>query len=92
MRLNLECVVREVHEEISYFVSPERFEHLASYNADIDGASIRGEIFIARDLPTDRVPVTEGSLLVVEPDELKALEPRLSPSARSALLAFFTSS
>jgi hypothetical protein len=33
-----------------------------------------------------------GLQLVVEPDELKALEPRLSPSARSALRAFFTSS
>src|SRR5215468_6548023 len=27
----LECAVREVHEEISYFISPERFEHLASF-------------------------------------------------------------
>ena len=24
----LQCVVREVHEEISYFVAPERFDHL----------------------------------------------------------------
>jgi len=36
----LQCVVREVHEEISYFVAPERFDHLASYSgtdADAQG-------------------------------------------------------
>ena len=34
----LECVVRERHEEISYFVPAERFEYLASLaGADVDG-------------------------------------------------------
>ena len=33
----LQCVVREIHEEISLFVPPNRFEHLASLDgADID--------------------------------------------------------
>jgi hypothetical protein len=50
----------------SYLVSPERFERLASYDADIDGTSIRGEIFVARDLATDSIAVTEGSFLVVK--------------------------
>jgi|SRR5271166_143909 len=36
----LECVVREIYEEISYFISPDRFQHLVSYNGtefDADG-------------------------------------------------------
>lgn len=28
----LQCVCREVHEEISYEVPPDRFEHMASYS------------------------------------------------------------
>jgi 8-oxo-dGTP diphosphatase len=30
----LECVVREIHEEISYFVPAERFEYLASLSGE----------------------------------------------------------
>jgi 8-oxo-dGTP diphosphatase len=49
----LQCVVREIHEEIGYFVSPDRFEHLVSYEGiDMDGevGTIRGEFFVARDV------------------------------------------
>ena len=40
----LECVVREIHEEISYFVPAERFEYLASLidgGIDAEGGSVR---------------------------------------------------
>jgi 8-oxo-dGTP diphosphatase len=83
----LQCVVREIHEEISYFVAPDRFEHLASYNGiefDAEGGNVRGEFYIARDVPVDALVVTEGSLLIVEPDKLAALEHRLAPSTRYA--------
>jgi 8-oxo-dGTP diphosphatase len=30
---HLQCIVREVHEELSYFLPPERFEYVASYDA-----------------------------------------------------------
>ena len=67
----LQCVVREVHEEISYFVAPERFDHLASYSgtdADAQGGTLRGEFFVARDVPADALHITEGSLVLVERD------------------------
>ena len=67
----LECVVREVHEEVGYFIAPDRFEHLVSYDGtefDVEGDSLSSEFFIARDIPIERLNVTEGSLLVVEPD------------------------
>ena len=87
----LQCVVREVYEEIGYFISPDRFEHLVSYSGtefDIDGDTMRGEFFIARDIPIDKLNVTEGSLLVVEPDQLATLEHNLAPSVRFAMQAF----
>jgi 8-oxo-dGTP pyrophosphatase MutT (NUDIX family) len=88
----LQCVVREVHEEISYFVAPERFEHLVSYSgvdADAEGATVRGEFFIARDVPREAVLVTEGSLLIAERGDLLSLMPRLAPSAQFAMSVFF---
>jgi len=84
----LECVVREVYEEIGYFISADRFEHLVSYNGtefDIDGDTMRGEFFMARDIPIDELNVTEGSLLVVEPDKLATVEHKLAPSVRFAM-------
>jgi hypothetical protein len=48
----LECIVREIHEETSYFVSAERFTHLTAYEgAHPRGGTIRCEIYVARDVP-----------------------------------------
>jgi len=88
----LQCVVREVHEEISYFVAPERFERLASYSgadADAEGGTLRGEFFVARDVPADVLLITEGSLLIAEQDDLLFRERRLAPSAQFAMNVFF---
>jgi len=87
----LQCVVREVHEEISYFVAPNRFEYLASYDGpdfETDG-NVRAEFFIARGVPVEPLVVTEGSLLIVEPDKFADVEHRLTPSARFAMRALF---
>jgi len=54
----LECVVREVHEEISYFVLPEQFEYLAERHGvdpDVEGGIIHGQVFVARDIPSDKL-------------------------------------
>ena len=86
----LECVVREVHEEISYFVLPEQFEYLAERHGvdpDVEGGIIHGQIFVARDIPSDKLMITEGSLLIVRPDDMSRIEPNLAPSARLALKA-----
>ena len=87
----LECVVREVHEELSFFIPPERFEHLASYRG-IDpysaGGTLWRELYVTRDVPVEPLIVTEGSLLIVEIADLPALVPRLAPSADAAIHAF----
>jgi 8-oxo-dGTP diphosphatase len=88
----LECIVREIHEELSYFVPAKRFERLARLNGvdiDVDGGTVRGDFFIARDIPADALVITEGSLLIVKPDEIIKIEPKLTPSARFAIKAFF---
>jgi 8-oxo-dGTP diphosphatase len=87
----LQCVVREIHEEIGYFVSPDRFEHLASYDGvefEAKGGTLRGEFFVTRNVPIDALMVTEGSLVVVEPNELITVERKLAPAARFAMKAY----
>ncbi len=88
----LQCVVREIQEEISYFIAPDRFEHLVSYDGvevDPEGGTVRGEFFIARDVPVEALMVTEGSLLIVEPNKLATLEHKFAPSTRFAMKALF---
>ena len=41
---------------------------------DVDGGTVSGEFFIARNIPVDALVVTEGSLLIVEPNELVQIE------------------
>ena len=87
----LECVVREVHEEISFFIPPERFEHLASYRgADpyISGATLWRQLYLTTDVPVERLRITEGSLLIAELKDLPALAPQFAPSAQAAIDAF----
>jgi 8-oxo-dGTP pyrophosphatase MutT (NUDIX family) len=87
----LQCVVREVREETSYFVKPDRFEHLASYTGvdpDAEGGTLCAEFFVVRDVPSDALLIMEGSLLIAERDDLLGLR-RLAPSAKFALSTFF---
>jgi 8-oxo-dGTP diphosphatase len=87
----LECVVREIHEELSFFIAPERFEHLASYRGTdpyIAGGSLWRELYVTRDVPVEPLKVTEGSLLIVEIQDVPALAPRLAPSAQDAIREF----
>jgi 8-oxo-dGTP diphosphatase len=87
----LECVVREIHEEISVFIPPDRFEPLASYRGadpSMAGATLRRELYLTRDVPVEPLRITEGSLVIVEPKAVSALLPRLAPSAHAAIRAF----
>ena len=87
----LQCVVREVREEISYFVSPERFEHMESFrgaDSEIEGGTIRGECYVVRDVPVDAITVAEGSLFIAAPEDMPMLMQRLTPSAQAAIGLF----
>jgi 8-oxo-dGTP diphosphatase len=87
----LECVIREIHEEISYFVAAERFEYLASLaggDIDAEGGSVHEEVFIACGISVQDLVVTEGSLLVAEPVEIFEIDDQLTPSTRFVMKAF----
>ena len=87
----LECVVREIYEEISYFVPAERFEYLASLSGeavDVEGGLLRAEFFIVSGIPVESLTITEGALLVARPEEVIKIDHKLAPSARFAMKAF----
>ena len=88
---HLECIVREVHEELSYQIPAERFEHLAGWEGpdlDVDGGSVRADFFVTRDVPAEALVITEGTLLTIEIHDVISIEHKLAPSARFAIAAF----
>jgi 8-oxo-dGTP diphosphatase len=88
----LECIVREVHEELSYYIPAERFELIAHHEGpdiDIPGGILHAQLFLTRGVPVDDLKVTEGSLKILEPSEVDAIDKDLSPSARYAVRLFF---
>ena len=85
----LECVVREVHEELSFFVSADRFAHIGTHEDD-DGGQVRIiELFTAAGLPAAHLTVTEGALMIVPLSDVAALTGKLTPSAAAALEYYF---
>ena len=87
----LDCVVREVHEEIGLFLPRERFEFIGRYfgpDHSTPGGTRHGEVFVVRDVPVDRLTVAEGSLKIVAMDGLEQIHDLLAPSAKSALEIF----
>jgi 8-oxo-dGTP diphosphatase len=49
---------------------------------------VKGQIFIAYDIPTDELTITEGQLLVVGPGGISKLRSELTPMTIIALDAF----
>ena len=63
----LECAVRELEEELSHYIPPDRFERLGSreYFDDGSGDTVLAEFFLVREVPVEQLVITEGSLLIV---------------------------
>ena len=58
----LQCAVREIHEEIGYFVEPDHFKHFVSYDeVDDHGIHVHGEIFVANQIPVEELLITFAS-------------------------------
>ena len=88
----LDCVVRELAEELTYDIAPERFVPLTyreGEDTERKGGTFRGDFFLVRDVPRDKIVVTEGMLLVIAPNEISRIEKKLTPTARFALDAYF---
>jgi 8-oxo-dGTP pyrophosphatase MutT (NUDIX family) len=88
----LETVVREVHEETSYFVPPEPFKFLGSFTGaddEVEGGTTDRHYFLARDIPVDVLVITEGSLVIAKSEDLALLADEFTPVAKAALAIFF---
>jgi 8-oxo-dGTP diphosphatase len=87
----LDCIVREVHEEIGYLASREGIEHLTTLDElaeVVNGDLVRGDVFVLRNVPSEHLVVTEGSLAIVDPDKIHELESEFTPATGFALRAF----
>jgi 8-oxo-dGTP diphosphatase len=87
----LDCVVREVQEEIGLYLPPERFEFIArDVQPDhwLSDCTLHNEIFLAHDIPIAGLTITEGTLTIVDFDGLTHIRDLLAPSAQRALKIF----
>ncbi|MGX4803537.1 NUDIX domain-containing protein [Bradyrhizobium guangdongense] len=88
----LDCIVREIEEEVGASLPPSRFEHLTSLDVpDPENASghVKGEYFIAREICTADLVVTEGQLLVIDPENIETIRDELTPLTKLVLRQFF---
>jgi 8-oxo-dGTP pyrophosphatase MutT (NUDIX family) len=78
----VETVLRELEEEIGIAFTADRLEPLVTLSARYPASGgMDGSFFVIRDVPLDRVAVTEGSALIIAPAELPTLLARMTPSA-----------
>lgn len=78
---SLECLRRELLEETGQVVAPERCQPFVRFEGLYPmGGGVRGEFFIVRDVPAHELVITEGSLLVIEPQALPALLAQMTPT------------
>lgn len=86
----LDCVVREIREELSYSIPPASFELIAKFagpDAEVPGGTINAEFFVTRDVPVRDVSVTEGRLKILDVGKLGEIRHELTPHSRFALEA-----
>jgi 8-oxo-dGTP diphosphatase len=91
----LACAVRELHEELSYYIDPAKFEFLVAReeeDCEVSGGTIRIEIFVVRDIPVHELVITEGALLIKHPSDVRLIEHQLTPCALFALHLFLQQS
>ena len=89
----LECVVREIAEEISQHIPSERFQPLLSLDGadpEIPGGHVRGEFFVAYNIATESLVITEGKLFKVLPDAIWEMRAELTPATLLAMNAFMS--
>jgi 8-oxo-dGTP diphosphatase len=89
----LECIVREIGEEIGYAVNAERFDYLISLYApypEYAGGYVRGDFFVATEIPTDQLVINEGKLLILAPQDIAAIRGELETMTSAAMHHFFS--
>lgn len=88
-----DCIARELHEELSCCIAPERIEHLGSHRGpdiDLGKGTADCEIYLVRGICVDDIVVTEGSLAIVKQEDWPSLRSRLAPIAQLGIHLYQT--
>ena len=85
----LDCARREVLEETGFAPEKSAFEPLVEYKTRYpDGAEVEGHYFVLRNVPEDKLVITEGTLVSVLPYELPNYLPRMTPATCFVIKTF----
>ncbi|EHR04613.1 arsenate reductase/protein-tyrosine-phosphatase family protein [Bradyrhizobium sp. WSM471] len=91
---SLQCIVREVAEEIGATLSPDEFEHLVTLDIpdpENVGGHVKGAYFVARGLDASTLRVTEGQLVIVDTGSFAAIRDKITPLTTLVLSRFLAS-
>ena len=91
---SIQCIVREVAEEIGATLSPDDFQHFVTLDIpdpENVGGHAKGAYFIARGINASTLNVTEGNLVIVEAEEVGAIRDNLTPLTAIVLNRFLAS-
>lgn len=76
----LEAIQREVAEETGYDAKPQNFQFLMTCDVPLpNGTRLFETVFLLKNVPTEALVITEGTLLPVEIDEIPQLFPQMTP-------------
>jgi ADP-ribose pyrophosphatase YjhB (NUDIX family) len=81
----LECVVREIAEEVAQRSTPERFVHLYTMNGpnpEAEGGTIHGEFYVVNGVNLAELDIAEGKLQIIDPGEVRSFRDQLSKVTR----------
>jgi 8-oxo-dGTP diphosphatase len=84
----VECAIREIGEEVGLELEPPRLRPVMVYDGiDVDGLSghLVAAIFVAVDILSETLVVTEGSLCAANESELPSIAEKLTPLTQMAL-------
>lgn len=90
----LDCVVRELCEELSYDIDASMLSPLTIYKGidlEVDGGTVEAHLYVVNGLRAGDLTVTEGAMFSMTAEQVRGRMGDLTPLARIALEAYFAS-
>ena len=77
----IECAMREIEEETGFKPGKKAFEPLVKYRTRYpDGAKVKGSFYVLKNVPEQKLVITEGTMISVLPKDLPEHFERMTPA------------
>ena len=77
----IECAMREIEEETGFKPGEKAFEPLVKYRTRYpDDAKVKGSFYVLKNVPEQKLVITEGTMISVRPNDLPKHFERMTPA------------